>query len=53
MIWKLTFHGDAVTGEPLRRLTGHNHFISDLQLSIDTEFALTASWDKVKITKLG
>jgi len=35
------FHGD-----PYISLTGHNHFISDLSLSKDGNFVLSASWDK-------
>jgi guanine nucleotide-binding protein subunit beta-2-like 1 protein len=37
---------ESVEGIPHRVLTGHNHFISDVALSIDNNFALTGSWDK-------
>jgi len=42
--WTLT--GDADTlAVPERRLTGHKHFVSDLQLSMDGQWAISASWD--------
>jgi len=42
--WRLT--GDADTlAVPERRLTGHKHFISDVQLSMDGQYAISASWD--------
>jgi guanine nucleotide-binding protein subunit beta-2-like 1 protein len=53
MIWKLTGSdeaddstGNRLYGVPLKSLTGHNHFISDLAMSGDNLFALTSSWDK-------
>jgi guanine nucleotide-binding protein subunit beta-2-like 1 protein len=53
MIWKLTGDADAVDeseqklyGVPLKSLTGHNHFVSDIALSLDNQFALSSSWDK-------
>ena len=30
---------------PERRLTGHKHFVSDVQLSMDGQWAISASWD--------
>jgi WD40 repeat protein len=48
MVWKLNFSGHEITGEPLRRLKGHSHFVSDLNISLDSDFALSASWDKVR-----
>jgi len=54
MIWKLE-GGDAEAGEisadtnygfPLKKLTGHNHFITDVCLSNENHFALSSSWDK-------
>merc|ERR1712033_46903 len=33
-------------GVPQKRLYGHNHFISDVVLSLDGHFALSGSWDK-------
>ena len=42
--WRLT--GDAETlAVPERRLTGHKHFVSDVQLSQDGAYAISASWD--------
>jgi guanine nucleotide-binding protein subunit beta-2-like 1 protein len=56
MIWKLTGAeeevvegdenvGNNLYGVPLKALTGHNHFISDVALSQDNYFAITSSWD--------
>merc|ERR1712168_971277 len=33
-------------GIPKRCLTGHNHFVSDVVMSSDGQFALSGSWDK-------
>jgi guanine nucleotide-binding protein subunit beta-2-like 1 protein len=44
IVWRLTRDGGY--GLPHRRLTGHNHFIQDLAISSDGQFALSASWDK-------
>jgi len=55
MIWKLSEFEDAddyeanskrYAGVPLKSLTGHNHFVSDVQLSADNMYALSSSWDK-------
>lgn len=55
MIWKLTEHEsgvepvdptDASYGYPLKSLTGHSHFVTDIALSNDNYFALSSSWDK-------
>jgi guanine nucleotide-binding protein subunit beta-2-like 1 protein len=53
MIWKLTganeeFDGSAnrLYGVPLKSLTGHSHFVSDIAISNDNFFALSSSWDK-------
>mmetsp|Transcript_7084 Transcript_7084/g.6335 ORF Transcript_7084/g.6335 Transcript_7084/m.6335 type:complete len:166 (-) Transcript_7084:1052-1549(-) len=55
MIWKLTgnedvdnYEGNAnrLYGVPLKSLTGHNHFVSDIALSADNLFCLSSSWDK-------
>jgi guanine nucleotide-binding protein subunit beta-2-like 1 protein len=32
-------------GVPFRRLTGHSHFVQDVVLSSDGQFALSGSWD--------
>jgi len=45
IIWQLTRDSDNY-GVPRRRLQGHNHFIQDLAISSDGQFALSASWDK-------
>ncbi|KAK5972909.1 hypothetical protein GCK32_002327 [Trichostrongylus colubriformis] len=36
---------DAI-GRPVKALTGHNHFVSDVAISSDGQFALSGSWDK-------
>lgn len=54
MVWKLTGNaeeigeddGHRLYGVPLKSLTGHNHFVSDISLSADNSFALSSSWDK-------
>jgi len=54
MVWKLTGNaeeieegeGNRLYGVPLKSLTGHNHFVSDISLSADNLFALSSSWDK-------
>ena len=33
-------------GTPHKRLHGHGHFVSDVTLSSDGNFALSGSWDK-------
>merc|ERR1719173_338957 len=33
-------------GVPKKCLTGHNHFVSDVVMSSDGQFALSGSWDK-------
>jgi len=46
--WKLTSEGegeDGGIGIAERRLTGHRHFVSDLTLSSDGQYALSSSWD--------
>ena len=45
IVWELT--GDSVNvGFPKRSLIGHNHIIQDIALSKDSNYAITASWDK-------
>jgi guanine nucleotide-binding protein subunit beta-2-like 1 protein len=54
MIWKLTGNDDTdydgaankLYGVPLKSLTGHSHFVSDIAVSNDNFFCLSASWDK-------
>lgn len=49
MIWdiaeKKESDEDKEWGFPRRVLKGHSHFISDMQLSQDSRFCLTGSWD--------
>jgi len=46
ILWDLTGDSDENYGIPKRRLTGHNHFVSDVVMSSDGQFALSGSWDK-------
>jgi guanine nucleotide-binding protein subunit beta-2-like 1 protein len=43
--WKLT-RDDTNYGLPEKCLKGHNHFVSDVVMSSDGQFALSGSWDK-------
>jgi len=52
LVWTLTgagsdFQGPERTafGTPKRRLAGHSHFVSDVVISSDGQFALSGSWD--------
>jgi guanine nucleotide-binding protein subunit beta-2-like 1 protein len=45
IIWNLT-RDEVNYGVPRRSLQGHNHFVQDVALSHDGQFALSASWDK-------
>ncbi|CAG8712341.1 12406_t:CDS:2, partial [Racocetra fulgida] len=45
IVWQLT-HEEATYGIPRKALTGHNHFVQDVVISSDGQFALSASWDK-------
>ncbi|GAX14994.1 guanine nucleotide-binding protein subunit beta-2-like 1 protein [Fistulifera solaris] len=44
VVWHLT-HSSEEYGYARRALRGHNHFVSDVVLSSDGAFALSASWD--------
>lgn len=44
-MWKLT-RDEANYGTPQKRLHGHSHFVSDVVLSSDGNYALSGSWDK-------
>ncbi|RZC61342.1 hypothetical protein C5167_023095 [Papaver somniferum] len=44
LVWTLTKQGENY-GVPKRRLTGHGHFVQDVVLSSDGQFALSGSWD--------
>jgi len=37
---------DNLFGYPLRSLTGHNHFVTDLTMSKDNNYVISSSWDK-------
>ena len=43
--WRLT-RDESCFGNPHRRLHGHSHFVSDVVMSSDGQFALSGSWDK-------
>ncbi|KAM0938066.1 putative transcription factor WD40-like family [Dioscorea sansibarensis] len=52
LVWHLSKNSQASGEEPLahygvprRRLTGHSHFVEDVVLSSDGQFALSGSWD--------
>lgn len=45
IVWKLT-RDEQNYGVPQKRLYGHSHFISDVVLSSDGNYALSGSWDK-------
>lgn len=45
IIWSLQREA-GVCGHPVRRLKGHNHFVSDVVVSSCGQFAVSASWDK-------
>jgi len=45
IIWNLTKESEQNYGTPKRALTGHSHFIQDLAVSSDGQFALSGSWD--------
>ena len=48
LIWKFNNESGRIEefGEPVKCLTGHSHFISDLALTNDNNHLLSASWDK-------
>ena len=45
IVWNLT-RDETNYGVPRKALTGHNHFVQDVVISSDGQFALSASWDK-------
>ncbi|KAJ3325867.1 Guanine nucleotide-binding protein subunit beta-2-like 1 [Boothiomyces sp. JEL0866] len=45
IVWHLT-RDEENYGVAHRALTGHNHFVQDVVISSDGQFALSASWDK-------
>jgi guanine nucleotide-binding protein subunit beta-2-like 1 protein len=49
VVWNvgdLAHENDAASAVPLKRLEGHSGFVSDVALSSDSQFALSASWDR-------
>lgn len=44
-MWDLT-RDELNYGIPKKRLYGHSHFVSDVVLSSDGNYALSGSWDK-------
>eukprot|EP00301_Raphidiophrys_heterophryoidea_P018863 c3859_g1_i1.p1 GENE.c3859_g1_i1~~c3859_g1_i1.p1 ORF type:complete len:326 (+),score=83.20 c3859_g1_i1:35-979(+) len=44
IVWELKRDNESF-GRPAKSLTGHNHFVQDVVLSSDGQFALSASWD--------
>ena len=45
ILWELT-RDDMNYGFPKKCFKGHNHFVSDVVMSSDGQFALSGSWDK-------
>jgi len=48
VVWNVDSSSNDIgqIGRPVRALTGHNHFVSDVVISSDGMFALSGSWDK-------
>ena len=44
IVWTLT-REEGNYGYAKRRLTGHSHFVEDVVISSDGQFALSGSWD--------
>jgi guanine nucleotide-binding protein subunit beta-2-like 1 protein len=44
IVWDLTREDDKY-GVPRKRLTGHSHYVEDISISSDGQFALSGSWD--------
>jgi len=45
LVWSLTRDDPTEYGTPKKALKGHNHFVEDVVISSDGQFALSASWD--------
>lgn len=45
IIWNITRESEQNYGIPRRALHGHSHFVQDLVISSDGQFALSGSWD--------
>lgn len=46
IVWALDESGSVLTGKPIKSLHGHGHFVSDVVMSSDGQYALSGSWDK-------
>nr|CAD2166814.1 unnamed protein product [Meloidogyne enterolobii] len=46
ILWQLDESGYVLTGKPSKSLHGHEHFVSDVVMSSDGQYALSGSWDK-------
>lgn len=45
IMWQLTRNEEGGYGVPSKRLRGHSHFVQDVSISSDGQFALSGSWD--------
>jgi guanine nucleotide-binding protein subunit beta-2-like 1 protein len=45
LVWEITRDSSAEYGYPRKSLKGHSHFVSDVVISSDGQFALSSSWD--------
>jgi len=45
IVWDLQQSEGQITGTAKRALRGHNHFVSDVVISSDGNYALSGSWD--------
>ena len=45
LVWHLTREDPASYGVPRRSLQGHSHYVQDVVVSSDGQFALSGSWD--------
>jgi len=46
IIWSLDDSGSVLSGKPVKSMHGHGHFVSDVVMSSDGQYALSGSWDK-------
>jgi len=46
IVWNLGDSGSVITAKPMKSLHGHSHFVSDVVMSSDGQYALSSSWDK-------
>jgi len=46
IMWNLSKEDMNSYGSPMKRLSGHSHFVSDVVVSSCGNFAVSASWDK-------